>query len=55
MRPSTARTSSLWLVTGEEKAGPLRLLESGDGSIPAGRVRNAHSLILADRSAAARS
>jgi 6-phosphogluconolactonase len=42
----------LWLVTGESKAGPLRLLLAGDPSIPAGRVRAARSLVVADRAAA---
>ena len=43
----------LWLVTGESKVEPLRLLLEGDGSIPAGRVRAERSLIVADRAAAA--
>jgi 6-phosphogluconolactonase len=43
----------LWLVTGESKVEPLRLLLAGDRSIPAGRVRAERSLILADRAAAA--
>jgi 6-phosphogluconolactonase len=42
----------LWLVTGESKVEPLRLLQAGDPSIPAGRVRAERSLIVADRSAA---
>jgi 6-phosphogluconolactonase len=42
----------VWLVTGDEKADALRLLEAGDQSIPAGRVRNPNSLVLADRAAA---
>lgn len=44
----------LWLVTGGEKAGMLARLRSGDRSIPAGRVRRAGALVLADRSAAGR-
>jgi 6-phosphogluconolactonase len=42
----------LWLVTGAEKAGPLRRLLAGDQSIPAGRVSQDHALVLADRAAA---
>jgi 6-phosphogluconolactonase len=42
----------LWLVTGESKAEPLRLLLAGDPRIPAGRVRAERSLIIADRAAA---
>jgi 6-phosphogluconolactonase len=42
----------LWLVTGESKVEPLKLLLAGDPSIPAGRVRAGRSLIVADRAAA---
>jgi 6-phosphogluconolactonase len=42
----------LWLVTGEDKAGPLRRLLAGDRSIPAGRVRSDQAMVLADRAAA---
>ena len=42
----------LWLVTGESKAEPLKLLLNGDPRIPAGRVRAEQSLIIADRAAA---
>lgn len=42
----------LWLITGESKAEPLRLLLAGDPSIPAGRLRPERSLIVADRAAA---
>ncbi len=42
----------LWLVTGESKAGPLRLLLAGDPSIPAGRIRAGRSLVVADPAAA---
>jgi 6-phosphogluconolactonase len=41
----------LWLVTGESKAEPLRLLLAGDPSIPAGRVRAGRSLVVADAAA----
>jgi 6-phosphogluconolactonase len=41
----------LWLVTGSDKAQPLDRLVEGDPSIPAGRVRQAASLIIADREA----
>ena len=44
--------SILWLVTGAEKAAMLARLEAGDSSIPAGRVRSARALVLADRAAA---
>ncbi len=42
----------LWLVTGSEKAGMLARLQSGDDSIPAGRVRSDRAVVLADRAAA---
>jgi 6-phosphogluconolactonase len=42
----------LWLVTGSEKVAMLARLRAGDRSIPAGRVRQDHALLLADRSAA---
>jgi len=42
----------LWLVTGSEKAGMLARLQSGDASIPAGRVRSDLAVVLADRAAA---
>ena len=42
----------LWLVTGSEKAGMLVRLQAGDVSIPAGRVRSDHAVVLADRAAA---
>jgi 6-phosphogluconolactonase len=42
----------LWLVTGEDKAAVLPLLLAGDTSIPAGRVRPARQLVLADGAAA---
>ncbi len=41
----------LWLVTGGEKAQALARLRDGDRSIPAGRVRQDHALVLADRAA----
>jgi 6-phosphogluconolactonase len=43
----------LWLVTGAEKLGMLPRLRAADPSIPAGRVRQEHALVLADRVAAA--
>jgi 6-phosphogluconolactonase len=43
----------LWLVSGSDKAEPLAKLVHADASIPAGRVRQEHALILADRAAAA--
>lgn len=51
--PALARAEQLlWLVTGADKAEPLRRLQAGDRSIPAGRVEAARSLIVADRAAA---
>jgi 6-phosphogluconolactonase len=41
----------MWLVTGAEKAVPLAKLLARDESIPAGRVRAARSLVLADEAA----
>jgi 6-phosphogluconolactonase/glucosamine-6-phosphate isomerase/deaminase len=43
----------LWLVAGKDKASVLPLLLASDASIPAGRVRAARQLVLADRAAAA--
>ena len=42
----------LWVVTGGEKAGMVNRLLDGDRSIPAGRVRQEHALLLADSAAA---
>jgi 6-phosphogluconolactonase len=42
----------LWVVTGDEKAEMLARLREGDRSIPAGRVKQDHALVLADRAAA---
>jgi 6-phosphogluconolactonase len=42
----------LWLVTGGDKVEMLERLRRGDRSLPAGRVRQAHALVLADRAAA---
>jgi 6-phosphogluconolactonase/glucosamine-6-phosphate isomerase/deaminase len=42
----------LWLVTGKDKAAVLPLLLAADASIPAGRVRAARQLVVADRAAA---
>jgi 6-phosphogluconolactonase/glucosamine-6-phosphate isomerase/deaminase len=39
----------LWLVTEREKREMLVLLQSGDSSIPAGRIRQDSSLLLSDR------
>ena len=44
----------LWLVTGSEKAATLVRLRDGDRSIPASRVHQDRSLVLADRAAAER-
>jgi len=42
----------LWVVTGGEKAAMLARLRRADPGIPAGRVRQAVALVLADRAAA---
>jgi 6-phosphogluconolactonase len=42
----------LWLVTGSEKTGMLARLQTGDVSIPAGRVSRDRAVVLADRAAA---
>jgi 6-phosphogluconolactonase/glucosamine-6-phosphate isomerase/deaminase len=44
----------LWLITGDSKVDALQKLLAGDSSIPAGRVRAANSLIVADEAAAGR-
>jgi len=41
----------LWLVTGREKIVMLVRLRNGDVSIPAGRIRSDHALVLADHAA----
>src|SRR5258708_40222871 len=41
----------LWLVTGNEKAGPLLRLRQGEPSIPAGLVLLVRGLLFADRAA----
>jgi 6-phosphogluconolactonase len=43
----------LWVATGSEKAAMLARLLAGDRSIPAGRVRRSHALVVADRAGAA--
>jgi 6-phosphogluconolactonase len=42
----------LWVITGSDKAGMLARLRDEDPSIPAGRVSQAHALVLADSGAA---
>jgi 6-phosphogluconolactonase len=42
----------LWVVTGAEKVAMLKRLFDGDESIPAGRIRRDHVLVLADKLAA---
>jgi len=44
----------LWVVTGNDKAQALARLLAADPAIPAGRVRQDHALVLADRDAAAK-
>jgi 6-phosphogluconolactonase len=41
----------LWVVTGAEKAAMLSRLRQGDISIPSGRIRRDHAVVLADRAA----
>jgi 6-phosphogluconolactonase len=51
--PALSRADEiLWLISGEDKRGPLAQLVDGDQSIPAGRVQARHSTVLADASAA---
>src|SRR5437867_8077930 len=42
----------LWLVNGSDKAAPLVRLRDADPLTPAGRVRQDHARVLADRAAA---
>src|SRR5262249_15133551 len=42
----------LWLVTGADKVTALAKLLAADPSVPAGRVRQDHAVVLADRAAA---
>ena len=42
----------LWLITGEDKAAMLVRMRRGDPAIPAGRVRQDHAIVFADRAAA---
>jgi 6-phosphogluconolactonase len=51
--PALSRAEEiLWLISGEDKRGPLAKVLRGDQSIPAGRVQARHSTVLADASAA---
>jgi 6-phosphogluconolactonase len=43
--------SILWLVTGEDKVAALARLRQGDATNPAGRIRRADALVLADQAA----
>jgi 6-phosphogluconolactonase len=42
----------IWLVTGPDKRESLAKLLAGDDSIPAGRVKNENTLVVADEAAA---
>src|SRR5215813_7514563 len=42
----------LWLVTGEDKAEIVGRFRDGDTSIPSGRIKKEHALMIADRLAA---
>jgi 6-phosphogluconolactonase len=64
LRPTTQRVSltrpvldrarmAFWLVQGADKADSLRRLYRSEQSIPAGLIRPAHSVIVADSDAAA--
>ena len=64
MKPTTQRVSltrpvldrarmALWLVQGADKAEALSRLHRSDPTIPAGLIRPAHSVIVADGDAAA--
>lgn len=44
----------LWVITGAEKEDALQRLSWGDPTIPAGRVRQAQAIMLADAAAAAK-
>ena len=48
-----AARAVLWLVTGAEKVDALGRLQRKDRTIPAGRVRQEHAVVVADRAAAA--
>lgn len=53
--PALERASQLlWLLTGASKRDPLERLLAGDTTVPAGRVRAASSIVLADIDAAPR-
>jgi 6-phosphogluconolactonase len=41
----------LWLTTGNEKRQMLARLRAADASIPAGRIEQAHAIVLTDRAA----
>ena len=41
----------LWVATGEGKAGMIARLGAADPSIPGGRIRQDHALLMADRAA----
>ena len=41
----------LWLITGSEKVPMFSRLRAADPTIPAGRISQAHALIMADRAA----
>jgi len=44
----------LWVATGAEKVDMIVRLRNGDGTIPAGRIRQDNALLLADVAAAAK-
>lgn len=44
----------LWVITGADKAEMLARLRRSDSTIPAGRVRQLHAVVLADDAAAGR-
>jgi len=42
----------VWVVTGSDKVEALARLRNADGSIPAGKIRQEHAMLIADRAAA---
>ncbi len=38
----------MWIVIGEDKAAMLARLSSGDTTIPVGRIRREHALVIAE-------
>jgi 6-phosphogluconolactonase len=47
-----AAAEALWIITGEDKREPVRLLLAGDPSVPSGRVATARQAVVVDEAAA---